>query len=83
MKARRITYGTWSAWVTSAVYFVNSRTISDRSVLPWASSRMSLLPELKTRGVPPSIALWRRLIPLARPVSICRLTNEGRPVALA
>ena len=83
LKARRITNGTWSGWVTSAVHLVNGRTISARSVRPWASSRMSLLPALSTSGVPPAYALCNRLMPLASPVSMWRFTNAGRPVARA
>ena len=80
-KALRISEGICSGWVASAVNLVNRRTISARSVRPRANSRMSRLPELSTRGVPPSLALCSRLIPLARPVSMWRLTNTGFPEA--
>jgi hypothetical protein len=44
---------------------------------------MSLLAEVTTMGVPPSLALWSRLMPFASPVSMCRLTNDAQPAARA
>ena len=65
-----------SGCVTSAVDFVNNLTISARSVRPFAISLMSLLPAVTIIGVRLSFALCKRLMPFARPVSICRFTIE-------
>ena len=81
LNARRSIPGSCSGWVTSPLHLINWRTISTKSERPSVNLRMSLLPAVSTRGTPPSIAWCSRLTPLARPVSMCRLTKEGRPVA--
>ena len=83
MNARRITLAICPACVTSVLHFVTGSIMRARSQRPSAILRASELPAVTTMGTPPESESVSRLMPLARPLWMCRLTKEGFPVRRA